>query len=258
MRKSKVLAKLRAGKAARIFETDDYLPGVPKLAAAFGYDGVWVDGEHRTFDPRETQALIGFHHLADIDCIYRTPARDRFTLTRLMDAGATAVMAPLVESAAEARELVRATKFPPLGDRGYNGDSIDADFGLVSKKEYLAHATNETCLVVQIETPEGVSNADAIAAVPGVDVLFLGPADLSLRLPTSGSLTEPLFLEAQATVARAAARHGKAWGRPTRDPADIQSLLAAGARFIQYGTTGQAILRHLRECQGQLDALLNG
>ena len=256
MRKSKVLAKLRAGHAARIFETDDFLPAVPKLAAAFGYDGVWVDGEHRTFDPRETQMMIGFHHLADIDCIYRPPARDRTTLTRLLDAGATAVMVPLVNTAEEARQLVQATKFPPLGDRGYNGDSLDADFGLVSRKEYLAHAASETCLVVQIETPEAVANADAIAAVPGVDVLFLGPADLSLRLPTSGSYHDPLFVEAQAQVAAAAMRHRKAWGRPSRDPDDIQSLLAAGARFVQYGTSSQAILRHLRDCQSQLEAIL--
>ncbi len=77
MRRSKVLEKIRAGEVARICALGHYMPYFPKLAAHFGYDGIWVDGEHRAFDPREAQAFIAFHHLADIDCIWRTATLEK-------------------------------------------------------------------------------------------------------------------------------------------------------------------------------------
>ena len=100
MRPSKILKKIRAGKVARICALGHYIPFFPKHAAAFGFDGVWVDGEHRAFNPREAQALMAFHHLADIDCIWRASTLEKTGLYRLLEDGATALMIPHVSTPA--------------------------------------------------------------------------------------------------------------------------------------------------------------
>src|SRR3990172_4415964 len=113
MRKSKVLAKIRAGKVARICATGHFIPFFPRHAAHFGYDGVWVDAEHRAFDPREVQAFLAYHQLADIDCIWRAATLEKTGLYRLLEDGASGVMIPHVSTPEKAKALVEAVKFPP-------------------------------------------------------------------------------------------------------------------------------------------------
>src|SRR3954466_861013 len=125
MRSSRFLRRIREGQVARICGLGSYLPYYPSLAAQAGYDAIWVDGEHRAFDPREIQALIAFHHLADIDCLWRPPTREKAALYRLLEDGATGVIIPHIESAEEARAIVHAIKFPPLGNRGLDGSGLD-------------------------------------------------------------------------------------------------------------------------------------
>jgi 4-hydroxy-2-oxoheptanedioate aldolase len=256
MRRSKVLAKIRAGKVARVCSTAYFLPFFPKVAAHAGFDGVWVDNEHRPFDPREVQALLAFHHLADIDCLWRPPTLEKTALYRLLEDGAAGLMIPHVSTVERARALVEATKFPPLGDRGLDGSGLDGDFFINLPATYPADANRETFLVVQIETPQALENVDAIAAVPGVDVLFLGPGDLSLRLGCSPSVNDPKTMAAQEKIAAAAKRHGKVWGRPVGTPDDAKVILGQGAQLVVMGSPFFAILRHLRETGAQFDALL--
>jgi len=142
----------------------------------------------------------------------------------------------LVNSAAEARALVQAVKFPPLGERGVDGASIDNEFYTHGTEGYFAAANAETVLIVQVETPEALANVEEIAAVPGVDGFFLGPGDLGLRLNCFGNLDHPSMRDAHARIAAAAARNGIAWGRPTRSVDDIRQLVAAGARLIANGS----------------------
>jgi len=105
MRRSKVLEKLRAGKVARICSFANFLPFVPKMAAHCGYDGIWVDGEHRPFDAREAQSLIAYHHLADIDCMWRPPTLEKTLLYRLFEDGAAGLMIPHVSTPERAQQL---------------------------------------------------------------------------------------------------------------------------------------------------------
>src|SRR4051812_36990457 len=128
MRKSKVLAKIRAGIVARICYLGSYLPYYPSHAAAMGFDGVWVDGEHRAFDPREAQALVAFHRLADIDCIWRAGTLEKTPLYHLLEDGASGIMIPHVSTPEKAKALVEAMKFPPLGDRGLDGVGLEAGY----------------------------------------------------------------------------------------------------------------------------------
>lgn len=256
MRSSKVLRKIRAGQVARVFVIDNFIPSLPRHAAHFGYDGIWVDGEHRIYAPREVESLIAFHHLADIDCIWRVHDRDRHTISRLLDYGATGIMVPTVGDAAEARQLAMAAKLPPLGERGLDGSGFDADFGLDDLAGYPAAANRETFLVVQIETPAAVENVDAIAAVPGVDILFIGPGDLSLRYGVPMDMRQSLLAEAQQRVAAAAQKHGKAWGRPALSLEDVHGLRDAGARLIVYGSQLEAMFNYVRQSAQEFAAAL--
>jgi 4-hydroxy-2-oxoheptanedioate aldolase len=256
MKRSKVLAKIRAGRVARICSLTHFLPFFPRMAAHFGFDGVWVDGEHRAFDARETQSLLAFHHLADIDCMWRTPTLEKSLLYRLLEDGAAGLMIPHVSTPEKAQQLVQAVKFPPLGDRGLDGANLDADFNVNLAPTYPQDANRETFLAVQIETPQALDNVDAIAAVPGVDVVFLGPGDLSLRLGCSASVNDPKMMDAQKRFAAAARKHGKAWGRPVGTREDAKAILELGAQFIAYGGTHRAIFQHLQGCQADLNKLL--
>ncbi|HEY2574486.1 MAG TPA: aldolase/citrate lyase family protein, partial [Verrucomicrobiaceae bacterium] len=137
MRRSKILAKLRAGKVARICSTGSLIATYPALAAHFHYDGIWMDAEHRAWNPREIDAMIARHHAADIDCMWRPSTKEKNALYRLLEDGATGLMIPHVSTPEQARDLVQAVKFHPLGDRGFDGGGRDASFWVGAPKDYV-------------------------------------------------------------------------------------------------------------------------
>ena len=243
MRPSLIRQRLRQSKAARIACLYHPTTMMPAHAAKAGFDAIWLDTEHCTWERRELQRLIAHHHLANIDCIVRTGSRNAAELYHLLEDGATGLMIPHVNSAGEAAALARATKFPPLGERGLDGAGLDNNFYLDGTTGYPAAANAETFLIVQIETPEAVAAVDAIAAVPGVDGLFIGPGDLSLRLGCPMDWSNPKMVAAEDAVAAAAARHGKAWGRPSGSTEDIAHLSKKGARLIAHGSDFGAVMR---------------
>ncbi|MBI5692994.1 MAG: 4-hydroxy-2-oxovalerate aldolase [Verrucomicrobia bacterium] len=243
MRPSLIRSRLRQDQAARIVCLYYPTAMLPAHAAQAGFDAIWLDTEHSTWDRRELQRLIAHHHLANIDCIVRTGSRNAPELYHLLEDGATGLMIPHVNSAEDAAALARAVKFPPLGQRGLDGAGLDNNFYLAGTAGYPAAANAETFLIVQIETPEAVAAADAIAAVPGVDGLFIGPGDLSLRLGCPLDWANPKMIAAEAAVAAAAARHGKAWGRPSGSAEDIAALAKKGARLIAHGSDFGAVMK---------------
>lgn len=256
IRQSKVLAKLRAGQVARVCSVGSFLRFFPRMAAEFHYDGIWVDAEHRVWDPAETATMLALHHLADIDCLWRPATTEKTGLYRLLEDGAAGLMIPHVSTPQRAQELVQAVKFPPLGDRGLDGSGLDSDFWVGKPADYTDQVNRETFLVVQIETPQALENVDAIASVSGVDVLFLGPGDLSLRLGCSPAVDDPVMLDAQRRVAAAASQHGKAWGRPVGSAADAQAVVQLGAQLVAFGNDFWAVHQHLADCAAGLNAIL--
>ena len=256
MRRSKVLQKIRAGQVARICALTQFIPFFPRLAAHCRFDGIWVDNEHRPFDAREAQSLIAYHHLADIDCMWRPNISEKGALYRLLEDGASGLMIPHVSTPERAHQLAQSVKFPPLGDRGLDGSGLDGDFYVNLPASYPQDANRETFLVVQIETPLALENVDAIAAVPGVDVLFLGPGDMSLRLGCSPAVADPAMMDAQRRIAAAAKRHGKAWGRPVGAAEDAKVIIGMGAQLVALGSMHRAIQRHLEESAAQFDTAI--
>jgi len=229
MRKSKTLARLRAGETVRTCVMGHFIPAFVCHAARAGFDCIWLDLEHRAQSLHEVQMLLALSHLYDIDIMPRPPTLEKTGLYRYLEDGAAGVMIPHVSTPERARQLVEAVKFPPIGDRGLDNAGIDADYHIHDADDYVAWANRETFLTVQIETPEAVRNADAIAAVEGVDILFVGPGDLGLRLRQSGEMT---LDQAWETVAAACKKHGKAFGGPALDPNELRRLHALGARYL--------------------------
>jgi 4-hydroxy-2-oxoheptanedioate aldolase len=233
MRTSKTLQKFRAGELARCANLGSFNPPYVVHAARAGFDCIWLDLEHRALELRELQALLAHFRLYDIDCLLRAPTLEKTGLYRYLEEGASGLMIPHVSTAEKARQLVQATKFPPLGDRGLDNAGFDSDYRInPDNVAYAEWANRETFLVVQIETPEAVENAAEIAAVPGVDALFVGPGDLGLRYQLGGDESGELLERAFERVAAVCREHGVAWGCPVGSPEDLAKRRAQGAQLL--------------------------
>ena len=250
MRSSKALAKMRANQPVRLCALGHFVPAFIQHAAAAGYDAIWLDLEHRAMSDREVQALLAYFHTSDIDCMLRPATLEKTRLYRYLEDGATGLMVPHVSTAEKAQYLVDCVKFPPIGDRGLDGAGFDSRFLLDELDDYVRQADQETFLVVQIETPEAVANVDQIAAVEGIDGLFVGPGDLGLRIRRTE--TELTLEKAFDVVAQAADRHGKAWGCPAASKERVAELRAQGAQLIAYGSEFRAFMTHLRDASNDL------
>lgn len=240
----------------RLCSLGHFVPAYIRHAAHVGYDCIWLDLEHRAMSDREVQALLAYFHAFDIDCMLRPATLEKTRLYRYLEDGATGLLVPHVSTAEKARMLVDAVKFPPIGDRGLDGAGLDSDFILQGGEDYVEAANRETFLVVQIETPRAVENVDEIAAVEGVDGMFIGTGDLGMRIRRLGS---DLTLErAIQAVADAAERHGKAWGLPAGTREQLQQFHEQGARLTAYGGDFFAFMQMLKNCAGDLDAVYGG
>jgi 4-hydroxy-2-oxoheptanedioate aldolase len=253
MRRSKALEKMRAGKLVRTCALGHYIPAFIRHAAHFGFDCIWLDLEHRAMSDNDVRSLLGFCHQFDIDCMIRSPTLERVRLYRYLEDGAAGLMFPHVTTVADAEGLVEAAKFPPLGNRGIDGAGLDSDFYLQGGPGYTDDANRETFIVAQIESPQALDNVEGIAAVEGIDAVFIGPADLGLRLQhQDGSIT---MEEATKRVAAAAAAHGKAWGRPAGTPELLQELYDQGARLLAQGGEFLAILQVLEGASNAFESV---
>lgn len=252
MRKSKTLAKIRAGETVKLCCLGHYVPGFIAIVARAGYDCIWLDLEHRCITEREIQAILSYCHLYDIDCMVRPATREKAALYRYLEDGATGLMIPHVNTVEEARDLVQSVKFPPIGDRGIDNAGLDSDFNLnPNNQEYAKLANSETFLNLQIETPTAVENCEEILAVDGVDIAFVGPGDLGLRLQQLGDEDGSQLEAAHVKVAAAAKKHGKAWGCPAWGADNIKHRQEQGgqllANFGDFGAIRAGALESIKE-----------
>jgi 2-keto-3-deoxy-L-rhamnonate aldolase RhmA len=215
-----------------------YLPFFVRYAAHYGYDGIWLDLEHRAMGDREVQSLLAFCRAFDIDCMLRPVSTERNRIYRYLEDGATGLLIPFASDKEAAQKIVEAAKFPPLGNRGLDGAGLDGDYGLQVWGEnchYTSEANNETFIFAQVETPEAVSKADEVASVPGIDGLFVGSGDLELRLTATPRPDVKDLESAIEQVAAAARRHGKAWGAATGSLDNLRRYRRMGAQIIPWG-----------------------
>ena len=244
MRRSKVLAKLRAGKCALMTNPSwGHSPLATSLAGKAGIDAVWIDTEHRAYNPREVEQICMAACLADIDATIRIRKGEGYTsFFRPLEDGAAGIIVPHVVTREETEWVVRNAKYPPLGRRGIETVMLDSDLGYADAVEYLAHANRETFVCIQIEDVEALDNLDAILSVPGLDVIFIGPADLTGSMGIPFQFDHKRYKDAVERIGKAAAKHGKWWGLPVGDGAAAARYAAQGARFFNIGSD-YALLR---------------
>jgi 2-keto-3-deoxy-L-rhamnonate aldolase RhmA len=205
-------------------------PGVAEVIAGFGFDVLMIDMEHTSIGLETLEAVIASVSRWDPVTIVRVPGHDPSLIKRVLDIGIDGIMVPMVMTAEEAARLVAAVKYPPVGKRGY-GPRRTSDF--FREAAYFDTANDRTFVMLQIEHFEAARNAAEIAAIPGLDVLCLGPADLAV---SCGHLHDPSHPSVQGAIDQvfaAAAANGLpvCMGRYERAE-DQPALVARGARFV--------------------------
>ncbi|MEC9147314.1 MAG: aldolase/citrate lyase family protein, partial [Planctomycetota bacterium] len=218
MRSSRIKQKITHGQPALITTLHFMDASLYEMTSLMGFDGIWIDLEHHSHSLETAAQMMRAARVGTSDIVAR-PAKGEFMrLARVLEIGASAIMYPQCDNADEASQLVRAAKFPPDGRRGCDWGGADTPYMMMPMEEYLRKANEETLLIAQIESPEALENVEAIAQVPGIDILFLGPGDYSIRLRIPGQSQHPEIRAAEDRIARAASHAGIHWGLPVGSP----------------------------------------
>jgi 4-hydroxy-2-oxoheptanedioate aldolase len=204
---------------------------VPELLGGSGFDWVLVDCEHAAIETVEVlPALQAIGQNPDTSVVVRVAANDPTLFKRVLDMGAQTVMVSCVQTAAEAAAAVHAMRYGPNGMRGMAGMTRATRYGRV--EDYYNKAEEELCLIVQVETLEGLRNLDAIAQTDGVDAVFIGPADLSASMGLRGQVTHRDVDKAITEAIAKLVDMGVPAGVMALDPAVAERYLACGASFV--------------------------
>jgi 2-keto-3-deoxy-L-rhamnonate aldolase RhmA len=216
-------------------------PNIAMIAASCGFDALYIDLEHNPTSLETAAAICVAAIGVGITPIARVFLQDA---ARILDCGAQGVMIPHVNTAAEARAIVEACRFAPLGHRSAAGTLPSLGYAALSQPEICRTLNQETLLMAMIETPAAVANAHEIAAVEGIDALHIGSTDLSTEMGIPGDYQHQRMREAFETVASAAKAHGKAMGvGGVRQDVQFQTwLLELGVRYLTSGSDTLYIL----------------
>ena len=231
-------------------------PNIAMIAAACGFDAVYIDLEHNPTS-LETAAAVCIAALGmGITPIARVTSHDPHDATRILDCGAQGVMVPHIQNAEEARAVVEACRFAPFGHRSAAGSTPALGYAPLPQGEVNRRLNDNTLLIAMLETPQAIDNADAIAAVDGIDTVHIGASDLSTEMGIPGDYKHPRMRAAFETAARAAKAHGKSMGvGGVREDLEFQKyLLQLGMRYLTGGSdvgyilsAGRRDVRQLRE-----------
>lgn len=218
--------------------------GICEALAGCGFDWMMIDTEHGVIDVAKAQAMLQAAAPYPTHAAVRPGWNDAVEIKRLLDVGAQTILVPYVQNAAEAARAVAAVRYPPHGTRGVAGITRASRFGVVA--DYTARANAEICLLVQAETAEALGHIEAIAAVDGVDGIFIGPADLAASMGHPGNPGHP---EVRAAILDAIARiraAGKPAGILSLDPEFLREAVAAGTTFTAVDVDSAILLNGAR------------
>ena len=218
-----------------------------------GFDWTWIDCEHGTGDYSELIHQIQVARLGPAPAIVRIAWNDPITFKRVLDLGAAGIMVPHVNNAEEAQQVARSMRYQPEGIRGVAGSPPACGYGQLFD-DYYAKANDNLVTIVQIETVEGVNNAEEIAAVPGVDVLFVGPMDLSINMGMPKQFKNADFEANLDRVVAACRKHGKIPGILTPTLDFLEPWKAKGFSFFVVGSDSVGLAKMLVDLQGKCAA----
>jgi 4-hydroxy-2-oxoheptanedioate aldolase len=230
---------------------------VVMIAKSAGFDSLYVDMEHSSLDLDATGQICMAAQLAEIAPFVRVPVNRPEYIARVLDAGACGIIAPDIRSATEAREVVAAAKYAPVGTRGVSGNLPHFGFRAQKAADMFPAVNSETMIIVQFESTEAVGHADEIAAVEGVDMVLIGTNDLMASTGIAGDFDNPIVADAYMRTLSACLRHGKHLGvGGLSSRADLVArFVNEGARYVSTGTDIAFLLEAATKRAGQVAAL---
>jgi 4-hydroxy-2-oxoheptanedioate aldolase len=226
--------RLRAGETVYSAWCGLPEPLVCEAIAREGFSAVTLDMQHGMWDTASALAAIAAVHLAGAAPIVRVPLWENATVSRMLDFGAEAIIAPMINGPAEAQGFVQVAKYPPLGERSIGAHRAGMLARVPDQKLYIADANEQTITFAMIETRAALDNLDAIAGMPGIDSLFVGPSDLSCSLSNGASMDShsPEVEAALERVLKACDKHKKIPGLYCRDADRAVAKAKQGFRFL--------------------------
>jgi len=211
-------------------------PGAPSIFAAAGYDFVFIDMEHGNYNMETVADLIRGAKSAEMATIIRVPRLETFFISRVLDAGAEGIMVPMTSTKEQAEEIVRYSKYTPLGQRGFGNQTGQTDYKPLKTPDFMKEANEHTLIVAQIETREAIENVDSILSVEGIDVGLIGPNDLSISLGVPDQMGSEILTKAIDKVVEMAKKKGKATGIHIANIEALRKWRSKGMTVLAYST----------------------
>lgn len=251
MRKSRVLRQMRNGKVATCVKLNLADPRNVEIAAMCGFDCVWTDMEHVPNNFSTVEETIRAAKIYDVDVLTRVSKGCYSDLVRPLEADSAGIMVPHLMSLAEAKKIVYDTKFHPIGRRALDGGNADGKFCLVDAFDYIKEANEERFVIVQIEDPEPLAELEEICALPGIDMIFFGPADFTQGMGDPCNFADPEVDRVRRLVAATARKHGKFAGT-VGGTGNFDDLVAMGYTFISVGADVVGLFTYYQNIVGQI------
>lgn len=228
---------LEGGRSFGTFVGEFFSPGLPQILVNGGAEFAIFDMEHSGASLETVKQQCSYCRGIGLVPLVRPPTGDAHFLARVLDVGAMGVEVPMVESAAQARAIVSAVRYPPTGARGvaFGGTAHD-DYQGGDLPALMAAENARTLVICLIESPAGIQHVDAIAAVDGVDVLWLGQVDLTCAMGIAGQYEHPAYLDAVDRLVAACERHGKVAGMTPFDEAWARDYMRRGFRMVAWSS----------------------
>lgn len=223
---------------------------VAEIGAGAGFDWVLIDAEHGPFDLRSVMAHLQAIEPYPVSAVVRPVEGSTALIKQLLDIGAQTLLVPMVDTAEQAEQIVKASKYPPAGHRGL-GTSMARAANWNREPEYLSNANDEICVIVQIETVSGIENIESIAMVEGVDAVFIGPSDLSAAM---GHIGNPGHADVTTAIERGfevIIKAGKSAGVLAVTQELVEKYQQAGAKFIGVGVDAALLTNATRQLAAQ-------
>jgi 2-keto-3-deoxy-L-rhamnonate aldolase RhmA len=256
MHKNTVKEMLKAGKCVYGTSLEDCLGSeMPVILAKAGLDFFFVDTEHSPASYGEFQALVRSAHCAGTIPLLRVTQNRPELISRALDNGAMGVIVPRVKSLEDAREALDIMKFPPEGHRGFGLRTIVTDVMQGPAAEAIAACNQETLAVLMVETTTALDQIEEIAKLPGLDVLFIGPYDLTLALGIIEQFDNPIFWNAVDRVVAACKAAGIATGLQTGSMPLLREARRRGVRFLMYSSDVGILLTGYKQAMNEAKAL---
>jgi len=227
---------------------------IPRLLAAAGFQWAFIDTEHGGFDLETVQDICRVSVMSGLSPIVRVAELQYSLVARALDCGAQGVIFPRVESAELLARAVSWTKFPPTGVRGYGLTAVQIDYAKASFAQVIEHMNANTLVVMQIETQRALDMREELLAVPGIDAVMVGPADLSISLGVPGDFDHPKMVQAIESIRDTCLRHGIAPGIQTRNAALARFWKERGMLFLGCNNDAGMLLERATELVAQVSA----